>query len=123
MAVRFVGRAVFRTIAARSARGAAAGRSRESFLADVGFDEDSFLSGELERAFITMESMVANNGQQAVYERYIVPAFYESFQSSTTFDGWEEVDIGEYMAFVGIIVGEGNQIMTDAYNFVEDALA
>lgn len=76
----------------------------------------------LEDALSTMEGMVANPGQEAVYKDTIVPAFRENAQASVE-DGWEDVDIGEYMDFMGEIVAEGNSIMQDAYDYAEEVQA
>lgn len=76
----------------------------------------------LEEALLTMESMVGNAGQQAVFNDYVQPQFTQNAQASVN-DGWEDVDIGEYMDFMGEIVEEGNQIMADAYQLAEEILS
>lgn len=113
MAVRFAARTIQRAVAARVAQTKALARSRAEAVS--GLDGDNALEEALLEALEIMESMIGNAGQATVYERYIVPAFIEAFQVSKVTEGWEEVDIGEYMAFVGIIVDEGNQFMVDAY--------
>lgn len=66
-------------------------------------------------ALTTMGSMVANAGQASVYQSDIIPGFEEAFGQSDPQDGWPDVDVGQYMAFVGEIVEAGNQIMEAAY--------
>lgn len=68
----------------------------------------------LEEALGVMEGMLGNEGQQSVYDDYVVDAFQENAQAKPS-EGWEDVDIGEYMDFMGEIVDEGNGIMADAY--------
>lgn len=77
--------------------------------------EDIILDAYIE-AITTMISMVGNAGQASVMESRVIPAFEVAFGSSDPETGWEDVDIGEYMAFMGEIVSEGNSIMEQAYN-------
>jgi hypothetical protein len=70
-------------------------------------------------AMKVMSDMVGNPGQQVVYNDYIIPAFAEAVAESNIEDGWNDVDIGEYMVFMGEIVGEGNAIMEAAYQEAE----
>jgi hypothetical protein len=72
-------------------------------------------------ALDTMESMVGNEGQQVVFNDYVVPAFREA--RGPVKDGWIEVDIGEYMDFMGEIVEEGNSIMLEAYEEAQEMLS
>lgn len=76
----------------------------------------------LAEALGTMEDMIGNSGQQTVYNDYVVEAFRENAQSDIE-DGWEDVDIGEYMDFMGEIVDEGNSIMADAYEQAQEILS
>lgn len=76
----------------------------------------------LAEALDTMESMIGNEGQQSVYETYVQQAFVESAEGDIE-NGWNEVDIGEYMDFMGEIVAEGNNIMSDAYEYAAEVLA
>lgn len=73
-------------------------------------------------ALSTMEGMIGNAGQETVYNDYVVPAFQENAQSDIE-DGWEDVDIGEYMDFMGDIVDEGNSIMSNAYEQAQEILS
>jgi hypothetical protein len=76
----------------------------------------------LEEALSVMEDMVGNAGQQSVFNSYVEPQFRSNAQADIE-DGWEDVDIGEYMDFMGEIVGEGNQIMADAYALAQEILS
>ena len=75
----------------------------------------------LEDALNTMESMVGNEGQQVVFDSYVSPAFREA--RGPVSEGWPGVDIGEYMDFMGEIVGEGNSIMEEAYEEAQEILS
>lgn len=68
-----------------------------------------------EDALETMADLCANPGQEKVFIDYVVPGFEESLQDSEVAVGWNDVDIGEYMDFMGEIVETGNQIMQVAY--------
>lgn len=76
----------------------------------------------LNEALDTMKSMIGNEGQQSVYDNYVVPEFNENAQGDIE-AGWQEVDIGEYMEFMGEIVAEGNNIMQYAYEYAAAVLA
>lgn len=74
-----------------------------------------------QEALSTMEGMIGNAGQQTVYNSYVVPAFQDA--KGPIEDGWNDVDIGEYMDFMGEIVEEGNSIMADAYDQAQEILS
>ena len=76
----------------------------------------------LEEALSVMEGMVVNAGQATVFKNYVEPEFRINAQSDIE-DGWQDVDIGEYMDFMGEIVEEGNQIMADAYELAQEILS
>jgi hypothetical protein len=76
----------------------------------------------LEQALSVMEGMVGNAGQATVFKDYVEPEFKSNAQADIQ-DGWTDVDIGEYMDFMGEIVGEGNQIMADAYALAQEILS
>ena len=76
----------------------------------------------LEESLQVMGDMVGNAGQQTVYTDYVVPEFKSNAQADIE-DGWEDVDIGEYMDFMGEIVAEGNLIMATAYQIAEAILS
>jgi hypothetical protein len=112
----------------RAARQAAARsrRLREKNLEVASDFEESrgaIIAEALQEALDTMLSMVANNGQEVVYADYIFPAFVRNAAISRLDDGWEEVDVGKYMAFVGLIVQEGNDIMSTAFQEAGDQQA
>lgn len=75
----------------------------------------------LQEALGTMEGMCGNEGQLSVFGDYVVPAFEDAL--GPIGDGWNEVDIGEYMDFMGEIVEEGNSIMSDAYDQAQEILS
>lgn len=75
----------------------------------------------LQDALSTMEGMVGNEGQASVFENYVAPAFEDA--KGPINDGWPGVDIGEYMDFMGEIVGEGNSIMEEAYGEAQEILS
>jgi hypothetical protein len=76
--------------------------------------EEIILAAYIE-AIAKMISMVANPGQASVMQSEVIPGFEESYETSDPETGWEDVDIGEYMTFMGEIVSEGNSIMSAAY--------
>lgn len=67
-------------------------------------------------AMDTMFNMVGNAGQETVFNEYVIPSFAEALAQSEIEYGWDDVDIGEYMAFMGEIVSEGNAIMSQAFD-------
>lgn len=75
----------------------------------------------LSEALNTMSGMVVNPGQQTVYNDYVLPAFQENI--GPVEEGWTDVDIGEYMDFMGEIVEEGNEIMANAYDLAQEILS
>lgn len=76
----------------------------------------------LSNALALMESMTNNEGQKTIYSNYVEPSFKENAQASIE-DGWEDVDIGDYMDFMGDIVLEGNEIMAVAYEEAQQLLS
>lgn len=79
------------------------------------------VEGGLYEAIETMQSMIGNEGQQSILDSYVIPEFQGNLGPIQ--DGWEEIDIGDYMDFMGDIVGEGNDIMTAAYEEAQDILS
>lgn len=75
----------------------------------------------LAEALDTMAGMCGNPGQDTVFNDYVAPAFQEAVGPVN--DGWNDVDIGEYMDFMGEIVDEGNSIMADAYDEAQAILS
>ena len=80
---------------------------------------EMIISDAASDAVATMNGLVANEGQLSVFESAIIPAFMESLGSSSLEDGWTPMET-EYDEFVGGIVEEGNQIMSDAYDEASD---
>ena len=72
-------------------------------------------------AISTMEGMIGNEGQASIFESYVIPAFQDA--RGPINDGWPGVDIGDYMDFMGDIVGEGNSIMEEAYAAAQEILS
>jgi hypothetical protein len=66
-------------------------------------------------AMDTMYGMCANAGQDSVFFSYVMPDFASAMESTEIGDDWPDVDIGEYMAFMGEIVEAGNAIMSEAF--------
>ena len=109
-------------------RGGAAAEALEELIEEaieLAEEAEEIIMNAYYEALTRMASMVGNPGQASVFEDYVVPAFEEAFTESDPENGWEDVDIGEYMVFMGEIVGEGNDIMSDAYDdaasLLEDA--
>lgn len=73
------------------------------------------IENALVEALETMKRMPANEGQKAVYDDEIISGFNESQANSSIQSGWINVDIGDYMTFMGKIVSTGNAIMNRAY--------
>ena len=106
-----------------SARAAAAAEELiEEAISMLEEAEDIILDAYIE-AIDTMVSMVGNAGQASVMESRVIPAFEIAFSTSDPETGWNEVDIGEYMTFMGEIVGEGNAIMEAAYDDASGLIA
>ena len=87
-----------------------------------GESPQEIIKNGLEEALTTMKNMIGNEGQTVVYEKYVIPAFEENAKASV-YDGWFDVDIGDYMDFMGEIVAEGNSIMQDAYDYAAEVQA
>jgi hypothetical protein len=70
----------------------------------------------LEQVIQLMPDMCANEGQTSVIENTGIPEFIKNTTEGLQNDyEWEDVDLGDYMDFVGEIVAEGNMIMEDAF--------
>ena len=70
----------------------------------------------LQEALDTMEGLCGNEGQTAIYERHVVPAFREQgkeVMTGTDYE-WTPIIIDDYMDAVGEIIEEGNSIMEQA---------
>ena len=91
---------------------------------DIGIsyaEAQNIINESFQEALAIMEDMCANEGQTTVYNSYVVPAFQEA--KGPIDDGWQDVDIGDYMDFMGEIVDEGNSIMADAYDAAQEILS
>lgn len=82
---------------------------------------DEIIEEGLDEALSVMESMIGNEGQAAVFESYVAPEFESAAGGSPT-EGWQAIDIGEYMDFMGEIVEAGNQIMEATYDYAVEVL-
>ena len=76
----------------------------------------------LEDALDTMEGMLGNAGQETVYQDYVIAAFHEATATPVE-EGWEDVELDDYMDFMGEIIAEGNMIMADAYDYAQEVQA
>lgn len=70
-------------------------------------------------AMDTMYEMCGNPGQETVFFDYVVPGFADEMDNTEIGEQWNDVDIGEYMAFMGEIVEAGNAIMAEAFEEAE----
>lgn len=96
------------------------------FTAAVGSAIDIAEAGQIideafQEALGKMEGMCGNEGQISVFGSYVAPAFADA--KGPIKEGWNNVDIGEYMDFMGEIVEEGNSIMSDAYDQAQEMLS
>jgi hypothetical protein len=70
----------------------------------------------LQEVIELMPSMCANEGQLSVIENDAILMFIKNTAEGIQNDyEWEDVDLGDYMDFVGEIVTEGNIIMENAF--------
>jgi hypothetical protein len=85
--------------------------------------EEAFqiIESALDEALGTMSGMIGNEGQESIFQSYVVPAFQDAVGPID--EGWSDVDIGEYMDFMGDIVNEGNSIMSAAYDEAQQILS
>jgi hypothetical protein len=91
------------------------GSSLASIVEAVG---NEIIGQAFDDALSTMEGMLGNAGQETIFYGVVVDEFESALSSSSTENGWEGVDIGEYMEFMGEIVEAGNQIMDSAYAYL-----
>lgn len=71
------------------------------------------------KAMDTMHEMCGNAGQDTVFFDYVIPGFAEEMDNTEIGENWNDVDIGEYMYFMGEIVEAGNAIMAEAFEEAE----
>lgn len=81
---------------------------------------NEIIAASFDDALSTMESMLGNAGQEAVFIDVVVGEFEAALADSGIEEGWAGVDIGEYMDFMGEIVEAGNQIMDEAYAYLAE---
>ena len=77
----------------------------------------AIIKSALEDALSTMEGLCANQGQLVTFENHVVDAFKDQTTEVTqgTDYEWDDIDIGDpYMEYMGEIIEEGNQIMSQA---------
>lgn len=67
-------------------------------------------------AMDTMYGMCGNAGQESVFFSYVMPGFADEMDNTEIGEQWNDVDIGEYMVFMGEIVEAGNAIMSEAFD-------
>lgn len=82
----------------------------------------AIIQSGLAEALSTMETMCGNAGQTSVFNNHVKPNFRENAQADVD-AGWTDVDIGEYMDFMGEIVAEGNSIMQATYEYAQEVQA
>jgi len=105
--------------AARSALAAAGGRwgLADDLAEEIGelYEEASeMVESSFYEAMDTMYGMCGNAGQETVFFDYVIPEFAAEMENTELGENWNDVDIGEYMAFMGEIVETGNAIMSEA---------
>lgn len=143
MAIAGIARAVGRAIARASARNSARSSLRSSAVrirgvrtvlgaraaelveeaAELEQRANDIVEAAYYEAISTMQDMIGNPGQQTVFNEQVIPAFAEGVANTSIEEGWDDVDIGEYMAFMGEIVAEGNAIMEAAYQEAQSLAA
>jgi hypothetical protein len=87
-----------------------------------GESPQAIIRSGLQDALDTMEGMLANPGQETVYTDYVIDAFHEN-ASAPVDEGWEDVELDNYMDFMGEIIAEGNMIMADTYDYAQEVQA
>jgi len=102
-------------------RGASAGRygALSELAEEIGeiYEEASqIVEAAFYEAMDTMYGMCGNAGQESVFFNYVISDFADAMDSTEIGDDWPDVDIGEYMVFMGEIVEAGNAIMSEAFD-------
>jgi hypothetical protein len=77
-------------------------------------EASEIVEGAFYEAMDIMYGMCGNAGQEAVFFDQVMPAFADEMGNTEVGESWNDVDIGEYMVFMGEIVETGNQIMSEA---------
>lgn len=79
---------------------------------------EGIIGEALDDAISEMEGMCANEGQASALIN-ILPDFEDAAGASID-EGWQDVDAGPYIDFMGEIVEAGNQIMSHAYAVAQE---
>jgi hypothetical protein len=99
--------------ATRGAFGAASELAEE--IGELYEEAGEIVEAAFYEAMDTMYEMCGNAGQESVFFDQVIPAFADEMESTQIGEDWQDVDIGEYMVFMGEIVEAGNAIMSEAF--------
>jgi hypothetical protein len=105
-------RSTLRT-ATKGAYGAASELAEE--IGELYEEASQIVEAAFYEAMDTMYGMCGNAGQESVFFNYVMPDFADAMDSTEIGEDWPDVDIGEYMVFMGEIVEAGNAIMSEAF--------
>jgi hypothetical protein len=86
-----------------------------------GESPQAIIQSGLQDALDTMEGMLGNAGQETIYRDYVIEAFRSNV--GPVDEGWEEVELDDYMDFMGEIIAEGNAIMDETYDYAQEVQA
>ena len=101
-------------LATRGAFGAASELAEE--IGELYEEAGAIVEAAYYSAMDTMYEMCGNPGQETVFFDKVIPAFADEMENTQIGEQWEDVDIGEYMVFMGEIVEAGNAIMAEAFD-------
>jgi hypothetical protein len=79
-------------------------------------EASEIVEGAFYDAMDTMYGMCGNAGQVSVFFSYVMPDFATEMSNTEIGERWNDVNIGEYMYFMGEIVEAGNNIMSEAFD-------
>lgn len=88
-------------------------------IAELTLRAEDVIEAAFYEAMDLMFSLTANPGQESAFDKYVLPEFAETLVNSSPQEDWPDVNIGEYMSFMGEIVAEGNAIMSQAYEIAQ----
>jgi hypothetical protein len=80
----------------------------------MGYIEELIIQESIQEALYTMEGMIGNPGQQAIFERYLSPAFISEAEASIN-TGEMQIPSFEYIEAVEIITQQGIEIVNRAH--------
>ena len=80
----------------------------------MAYIEELIIQEAIEDALNTMEGMVGNPGQQAIFERYLSPAFIQEAEASID-TGQMNTPTFQYIEAVEIITQQGVEIVNRAH--------